>query len=172
VGVLLLARLRHVSIPSQARKAVQEQLARSKELMQKVRVELPEEAAGDAPEEDPTPASVPAVPAGASRANPWMLGEPGGAAEEPEVQEGLGDAAVPGVAESKEEVSEEEEEMSEEEALLQDFAQKRQQRAGSPAGRGEELAAPGSVRLACCGAGQRDGGPGGCCPVLSCPARG
>ncbi|KFZ65277.1 U3 small nucleolar RNA-associated protein 14 A, partial [Podiceps cristatus] len=62
-------------------------------------------------------------------------------AKEPEVPEGLGDIAVPGAAESKEEVGEEEEEMSEEEALLQDFAQRRQvrqQRAGSPEGRGAD----------------------------------
>ncbi|NXK49429.1 UT14A protein, partial [Chauna torquata] len=126
----------------EARKAMQEQLARNKELTQKVRVELPEEEPGDMPEEDLMSVTVPAVPVGASRANPWMLGKPSDPAKEPEVQEGLEDAAVPGAAESKEEVSEEE--MSEEEALLQDFEQKRharQQRAGSPEQRGEELAA-------------------------------
>ncbi|NXC23006.1 UT14A protein, partial [Corythaeola cristata] len=114
----------------EARKAMQEQLARNKELMQKVRVELPEEEPGDVPEEDLTSATVPTIPAGASGANPWMLGKPSSAAEEPEVQEGVGDVAVPAAAESKE-MSEEE--MSEEEALLQDFAQqrhRRRQRAG------------------------------------------
>ncbi|XP_075369200.1 U3 small nucleolar RNA-associated protein 14 homolog A [Mycteria americana] len=124
----------------EARKAMQEQLAKNKELMQKVRVELPEEEPGDAPEEDLTSVTVPTIPAGASGANPWMLGKPSGPAEEPEVQEGLGDVAVPGAAESKEEM-EEEEEVSEEEALLQDFAQKRharQQRAGSPEGQGAD----------------------------------
>ncbi|NXO58071.1 UT14A protein, partial [Aramus guarauna] len=132
----------------EARKALQEQLAKNKELTQKVRVELPEEEPGDVPEEDLTSVTVPTIPAGASGANPWMLGKPSSPAKEPEVQEGVGDVAVPGAAESKQEMSEEEEEMSEEEALLQDFAQKRhvrQQRAGSPEGRGEELAAPGSV---------------------------
>ncbi|XP_040428029.1 U3 small nucleolar RNA-associated protein 14 homolog A isoform X2 [Cygnus olor] len=116
----------------EARKAMQEQLARNKELMQKVRVELPEEEPGDVPEEDLTSVTV---PAGASRANPWMLGKPSDPAKEPEVREGLEDAAVPGAVESKEEMSEEEEEVSEEEALLQDFEQKRharQRRAGSP----------------------------------------
>ncbi|KAM6353875.1 U3 small nucleolar RNA-associated protein 14 homolog A isoform 2-T2 [Alca torda] len=126
----------------EARKAMQEQLARNKELMQKVRVELPEEEPGDVPEEDLTSVTVPTVPAGANRANPWMLGKPSGPAEEPEVQECLEDVAVPGAAESKEEVDEEEEEeMSEEEALLQDFEQKRharQQRAGSPEGQGAD----------------------------------
>ncbi|NXV50913.1 UT14A protein, partial [Uria aalge] len=151
----------------EARKAMQEQLARNKELMQKVRVELPEEEPGDVPEEDLTSVTVPTVPAGANRANPWMLGKPSGPAEEPEVQECLEDVAVPGAAESKEEVEEEEEEeeMSEEEALLQDFEQKRharQQRAGSPEGQGEELAAPGSVGLVCRGVEQRKGGCGGC----------
>ncbi|KFW72710.1 U3 small nucleolar RNA-associated protein 14 A, partial [Pygoscelis adeliae] len=132
----------------EARKAMQEQLAKNKELMQKVRVELPEEEPGDVPEEDLTSVTVPTIPAGASGANPWMLGKPSGPAEEPEVQEGLGDVAVPGAAESKEEMEEEEEEVSEEEALLQDFAQKRharQQRAGGPEGQGEELAAPGGA---------------------------
>ncbi|KFW05711.1 U3 small nucleolar RNA-associated protein 14 A, partial [Fulmarus glacialis] len=130
----------------EARKAMQEQLAKNKELMQKVRVELPEEEPGDVPEEDLTSVTIPTIPEGASGANPWMLGKPSGPAEEPEGQEGLGDVEVPGVAESKEEI--EEEEMSEEEALLQDFAQKRhvrQQRAGSPEGQGEELAALGSA---------------------------
>ncbi|NXT90482.1 UT14A protein, partial [Anhinga rufa] len=133
----------------EARKAMQEQLAKNKELMQKVRVEPPEEEPGDGPEEDLASVTVPTLPAGASGANPWMLGKPSGPAEEPEVQEGLEDVAVPGAAESKEKIEEEddEEEMSEEEALLQDFAQKRharQQRAGSPEGQGEGLAAPGS----------------------------
>ncbi|NXF56149.1 UT14A protein, partial [Oceanites oceanicus] len=145
----------------EARKAMQEQLAKNKELMQKVRVELPEEEPGDVPEEDLTSVTIPAVPVGASGANPWMLGKPSDPVEEPEVQEGLGDVAVPGAAESKEEMEEEEEEMSEEEALLQDFAQKRhvrQQRAGSPEGRGEELAALGSAGLACRRVGQTKGG--------------
>ncbi|KFQ96911.1 U3 small nucleolar RNA-associated protein 14 A, partial [Nipponia nippon] len=128
----------------EARKAMQEQLARNKELTQKVRVELPEEEPGDAPEEDLASVTLPTIPAGASGANPWMLGKPSGPAEEPEVQESLGDIAVPGAAESKEEMEEEEvseEEVSEEEALLQDFAQKRhmrQQRAGSPEGQGAD----------------------------------
>ncbi|KFO77207.1 U3 small nucleolar RNA-associated protein 14 A, partial [Cuculus canorus] len=122
----------------EARKAMQEQLARNKELMQKVRVELPEEEeeAGDMPEKDL--ASV-TIPMGASGANPWMLGKPTGPAEEPQVEEGLGDVAVPGAAERKEE--EEEEVVSEEEALLQDFAQKRhtrQQWAERPEGRGAD----------------------------------
>ncbi|XP_029852957.1 U3 small nucleolar RNA-associated protein 14 homolog A [Aquila chrysaetos chrysaetos] len=123
----------------EARKALQEQLAKNKELTQKVRVELPEEEPADMPEEDLTSVTVPTVSVGASGANPWMLGRPSDPAEEPEVPEGLGDAAVPGAAESKEEV--EEEEMSEEEALLQDFAQKRhvrQQQAGSPEGQGAD----------------------------------
>ncbi|KAM9274548.1 U3 small nucleolar RNA-associated protein 14 homolog A [Morus bassanus] len=127
----------------EARKAMQEQLAKNKELMQKVRVELPEEEPGDVPEEDLASVTIPPVPVGANGANPWMLGKPSGPAEEPEVQEGLRDVAVPGAAESKEEMEEEEtaEEMSEEEALLQDFAQKRharQQQAGTPEGQGAD----------------------------------
>ncbi|NXN96714.1 UT14A protein, partial [Rhinopomastus cyanomelas] len=127
----------------EARKAMQEQLARNKELTQKVQVKPPEEP-GDVPEEDPVPLTVPSALVGAGGANPWMLGKPSSTAEELEVQEELGDVAVPGAAESKDEMSEEEEVMSEEEALLQDFAQKRQvwqQQSGSPEGRGEELEA-------------------------------
>ncbi|NWS75267.1 UT14A protein, partial [Crotophaga sulcirostris] len=127
----------------EARKAMEEQLARNKELMQKMRVELPEEEElGDVPEEDLTSVAIPTVPAGANGANPWMLGKPSGPAEEPEVEEGLGGVVVPGAAESMKEMEEEEEVVSEEEALLQDFAQKRQarqQQAGSPEGQGEEF---------------------------------
>uniref|UniRef100_A0A8C5TZU8 UT14A protein n=1 Tax=Malurus cyaneus samueli TaxID=2593467 RepID=A0A8C5TZU8_9PASS len=149
----------------EARKAMQEQLARNKELMQKVRVEPPEEELCEVPEEDTT--ALP-VPTGASRANPWMLGKPSGLAPEPEAQEGPRDGAVPGAVESKDEVEEEEEEeLSEEEALLQDFEQKRQARqeqTGSPEGHdeehGEELEASGLVGWECCGAGQRKGGLG------------
>ncbi|XP_051486491.1 U3 small nucleolar RNA-associated protein 14 homolog A [Apus apus] len=121
----------------EARKAMQEQLARNKELMQKVQVELTDEEAGDLPEEDLAPVTVPAVPGGASGANPWMLGQPSRPAPEPEVQEGLGgEVMVPDAAES-----EEEEEMSEEEALLQGFEQKRRVRprwARSPKGPGAD----------------------------------
>ncbi|NXP16285.1 UT14A protein, partial [Scytalopus superciliaris] len=129
----------------EARKAMQEQLARNKELMQKVRVEPPEEEPCDVPEEDTV--AMP-IPTGASKANPWMLGKPSAPAPEPEAQESPGDGTVPGAAESKEEVEEEEEELSEEEALLQDFEQKRQarqERAGSPEGHGEELEASSRV---------------------------
>ncbi|NWS50177.1 UT14A protein, partial [Probosciger aterrimus] len=125
----------------EARKAMQEQLAKNKELMQKVRVELPEEKPGNVPEEDLTSVTIPTIPTGASRANPWLLGKPSSPAKEPEAQEGQGDVSEPGAVESKEEMEEEEEEeeMSEEEALLQDFAQKRhmrQQQAESPEGQG------------------------------------
>ncbi|OXB57149.1 hypothetical protein ASZ78_000550 [Callipepla squamata] len=125
----------------EARKALQEQLARNKELTQKVRVALPEEEPADVPEEDLTSTAIPSVSLGENKANPWMLGKPSDPAQEPDVPEGLGDAAVPVAVESKEEVSEEEE-LSEEEALLQDFQQKRrarQQQAGCPEQHGEEL---------------------------------
>ncbi|NWW11325.1 UT14A protein, partial [Oreocharis arfaki] len=121
----------------EARKAMQEQLARNKELMQKVRVEPPEEELCEGPEEDST--ALP-VPTGASGANPWMLGKPSGPAPEPEAREGPRDGTVPGAVESKDEM-EEEEELSEEEALLQDFEQKRRERTGSRKGHGEELQA-------------------------------
>uniref|UniRef100_A0A8B9ULE3 UT14A protein n=1 Tax=Anas zonorhyncha TaxID=75864 RepID=A0A8B9ULE3_9AVES len=114
----------------EARKAMQEQLARNKELMQKVRVELPEEEPGDVPEEDLPPVTI---PVSANRANPWMLGKPSDPAKEPEVQEAREDAAVPAAVESKEE-EEEEEVVSEEEALLQEFEQKRHTEVPDPPG--------------------------------------
>ncbi|NXA84564.1 UT14A protein, partial [Thryothorus ludovicianus] len=117
----------------EARKAMQEQLARNKELMQKVRVEPPEEELCEVPEEDTM--ALP-VPTGASGANPWMLGKPSGPALEPEARESPRDDTVPGAVESKDEV--EEEELSEEEALLQDFKQKRRERKGSPKGHSED----------------------------------
>ncbi|NXB16934.1 UT14A protein, partial [Rhagologus leucostigma] len=133
----------------EARKAMQEQLARNKELMQKVRVEPPEEELCEVPEEDTT--ALP-VPTGATGANPWMLGKPSGPTPEPEAQEGPRDGTVPGTVESKdkmeeEEEEEEEEELSEEEALLQDFEQKRRERTGSCEGHGE---GHGEERGACC----------------------
>ncbi|NXB48387.1 UT14A protein, partial [Leucopsar rothschildi] len=120
----------------EARKAMQEQLARNKELMQKVQVEPPEEEPCELPEGDTT--ALP-VPTGASGANPWMLGKPSGPALEPEAQEGPTDDTVPGAVENKDEM-EEEEELSEEEALLQDFEQKRRERTGNPKGHREEHA--------------------------------
>ncbi|KAM9538539.1 U3 small nucleolar RNA-associated protein 14 homolog A [Guaruba guarouba] len=127
----------------EARKAMQEQLAKNKELMQKVRVELPEEKPDGMPEEDLTSVTIPTIPMDASRANPWLLGKPSSPAKELEAQEGQGDLSEPAAAESKEEMEEEEEEeMSEEEALLQDFTQKRhmrRQRAGSPAGQDADV---------------------------------
>ncbi|NXT63216.1 UT14A protein, partial [Chaetops frenatus] len=118
----------------EARKAMQEQLARNKELMQKVQVEPPKEELCEVPKEDIT--ALP-MPTRASGANPWMLGKPSGLAPEPEAQEGPRDGTVPGAVESKDDM-EEEEELSEEEALLQDFEQKRQERTESPEGHGEE----------------------------------
>ncbi|NXR81615.1 UT14A protein, partial [Pycnonotus jocosus] len=118
----------------EARKAMQEQLARNKELMQKVQVEPPKEELCEVPEEDTT--ALP-VPTGASGANPWMLGKPSGPALEPEALESPRDDTMPGTVENKDEM-EEEEELSEEEALLQDFKQKRRERTGKPEGHGKE----------------------------------
>ncbi|NWW34831.1 UT14A protein, partial [Panurus biarmicus] len=131
----------------EARKAMQEQLARNKELMQKVRVEPPEDELCEVPEEDTT--SVP-IPTRASGANPWMLGKPSGLAPEPEAQEAPRDDTVPGAVENKDEVEEEEEELSEEEALLQDFEQKRRERTGNLKRHGEELEALSWVGWECC----------------------
>ncbi|NXO28350.1 UT14A protein, partial [Cisticola juncidis] len=120
----------------EARKAMQEQLARNKELMQKVRVEPPEEELCEVPEEDTT--ALP-VPTRGSGTNPWMLGKPSGPALEPEEQEGPRDDTGPGAVENQDEM-EEEEELSDEEALLQDFKQKRRERTGSPEEHSEEHA--------------------------------
>ncbi|NXD27459.1 UT14A protein, partial [Spelaeornis formosus] len=144
----------------EARKALQEQLARSKELMQKVQVEPPEEELCEVPEGDTTALPVP------SGANPWMLGKPSGPAPEPEAQEGPEDGAVPGAVGNKDEMEEEEEEeveLSEEEALLQDFEQKRRERTGHVEEHGEELEALSCVGWQCCGAEQRKGS---CAEVL------
>ncbi|NXO80521.1 UT14A protein, partial [Sitta europaea] len=131
----------------EARKAMQEQLARNKELLQKVRVEPPEEEElCEVPQEDTT--ALP-VPTGASGANPWMLGKPSDPPLEPEAQEGPRHDTVPGAVENKDEMEEEEEELSEEEALLQDFEQKRRERTGSPKEHGEELEIPELVPPAC-----------------------
>ncbi|NXQ31631.1 UT14A protein, partial [Alaudala cheleensis] len=116
----------------EARKAMQEQLARNKELMQKVRVELPEEELCEVPEEDTMALPMP------SGANPWMLGKPSGLAPEPKAQEGPRVDTVPGAVENKDEMEEEEEELSEEEVLLKDFKQKQRERTGSPEGHGKE----------------------------------
>ncbi|NWS81510.1 UT14A protein, partial [Toxostoma redivivum] len=124
----------------EARKAMQEQLARNKELMQKVQVEPPQEEPCELPEGD-TPALP--LPTGASSANPWMLGKPSGPAPEPEAQESPTDDTVPGTVENKDEMEdEEEEELSEEEALLQDFEQRRRERTGNPKGHSEEHVPP------------------------------
>ncbi|NXA45939.1 UT14A protein, partial [Nothocercus julius] len=134
----------------EARKAMQEQLAKNKELMQKVRLELPEEEPGDATAEDPLPVSVSTMPVDAGGANPWMLGKPSSPDKEPEVQEALGDIAEPAAAESKEGMSEEE--VSEEEALLQDFDQKRHMRrqpAASPEPCGGSLVPRSECGLPC-----------------------
>ncbi|NXF23275.1 UT14C protein, partial [Rhodinocichla rosea] len=120
----------------EARKAMQEQLARNKELMQKVQVEPPEEELCEVPEEDTDTMALP-MPSGA---NPWMLGKPSGLAGGGEAQEGPRDDIVPGAVENGGGMEEEEEELSEEEALLQDGGGKRRERAGSPEGQGRDHA--------------------------------
>ncbi|XP_053812029.1 U3 small nucleolar RNA-associated protein 14 homolog A isoform X2 [Vidua chalybeata] len=117
----------------EARKAMQEQLARNKELMQKVWVEPPKEELCEVPEEDTTALPMP------TGANPWMLGKPSGLAPGPEAQQGPRDDTVPAAVENKDKMEEEEEEeLSEEEALLQDFEQKQWEQTGSPKGHSKE----------------------------------
>ncbi|XP_037765063.1 U3 small nucleolar RNA-associated protein 14 homolog A isoform X2 [Chelonia mydas] len=126
----------------EARKAMQEQLSRNKELTQKVPVEPEGEEEGDMAGEDLLPDSINEVQPSTDGANPWMLGKPSSEAKDSGTQEDpkdLRESAAP------EDAGNEGEEMSEDEILLQDFEQRRctrQQQTGSPepegAGEAEE----------------------------------
>ncbi|XP_043348295.1 U3 small nucleolar RNA-associated protein 14 homolog A isoform X2 [Dermochelys coriacea] len=118
----------------EARKAMQEQLARNKELTQKVPMEPEGEEEGDMAGEDLLPDSINEVQPSMDGANPWMLGKPSSEAKDSGTQEDPKDPT--------ESAGNEGEEMSEEEILLQDFEQRRctrQQQMGStePEGAGE-----------------------------------
>ncbi|CAM5165614.1 unnamed protein product [Natator depressus] len=126
----------------EARKAMQEQLSRNKELTQKVPMEPEGEEEGDMAGEDLLPDSINEVQPSTDGANPWMLGKPSSEAKDSGMQEDpkdLRESAAP------EDAGNEGEEMSEDEILLQDFEQRRctrQQQTGSPepegAGEAEE----------------------------------
>ncbi|KAM9127047.1 U3 small nucleolar RNA-associated protein 14 homolog A isoform 1-T2 [Pangshura tecta] len=115
----------------EARKAMQEQLARNKELTQKVPMEPEGEEEGDMAEEGLLPDSINEVQPSTGGANPWMLGKPSSEAKDSGMQE---DPKDPRESVAQEDAGNEGEEVSEEEILLQDFEQRRftRQQAGSP----------------------------------------
>ncbi|CAM5139881.1 unnamed protein product [Eretmochelys imbricata] len=126
----------------EARKAMQEQLSRNKELTQKVPMEPEGEEEGDMAGEDLLPDSINEVQPSTDGANPWMLGKPSSEAKDSGMQE---DPKDPRESAAPEDAGNEGEEMSEDEILLQDFEQRRctrQQQTGSPepegAGEAEE----------------------------------
>ncbi|CAM4601072.1 unnamed protein product [Lepidochelys olivacea] len=126
----------------EARKAMQEQLSRNKELTQKVPMEPEGEEEGDMAGEDLLPDSINEVQPSTDGANPWMLGKPSSEAKDSGTQE---DPKDPRESAAPEDAGNEGEEMSEDEILLQDFEQRRctrQQQTGSPepegAGEAEE----------------------------------
>ncbi|XP_005310968.2 U3 small nucleolar RNA-associated protein 14 homolog A isoform X1 [Chrysemys picta bellii] len=119
----------------EARKAMQEQLARNKELTQKVPMEPEGEEEGDVAGEGLLPDSINEVQPSMDGANPWMLGKPSSEAKDSGMQE---DPKDPRESVAPEDAGNEGEEVSEEEILLQDFEQRRctRQQAGSPEPKG------------------------------------
>ncbi|XP_065266950.1 U3 small nucleolar RNA-associated protein 14 homolog A [Emys orbicularis] len=119
----------------EARKAMQEQLARNKELTQKVPMEPEGEEEGDVAGEGLLPDSINEVQPSTDGVNPWMLGKPSSEAKDSGMQE---DPKDPRESVAPEDAGNEGEEVSEEEILLQDFEQRRctRQQAGSPEPKG------------------------------------
>ncbi|XP_055292338.1 U3 small nucleolar RNA-associated protein 14 homolog A-like isoform X1 [Moschus berezovskii] len=110
----------------EARQAIQEQLARNRELTQKVRAasESEEEEEGQEEGEEPlVPDMVNGVQIKANGLNPWMFWSHFTDAKEAEVQKDLEDPAEPEAQETSE--SEEERAVVEEETLLKEFEERR-----------------------------------------------
>ena len=110
----------------EAHQVMQEQLARNKELTQKVWVasESEEEEEGQEEEEEPlVPDMVNGVQIKANGLNPWMFWNHFTDAKEAEVQKDLEDPAEPEAQETSE--SEEERAVVEEETLLKEFEERR-----------------------------------------------
>lgn len=131
----------------QARQAMQEQLARNKELTQKIqRASESEEEEGGAKEEgEPlVPDVVNEVQVKVNGPNPWMFRNHSSDAREAEVQEGPEEGAEPAGHEASE--SEEEGPGAEEDMLLKEFEERRSLRqksglngpVGSPETKGEQ----------------------------------
>uniref|UniRef100_A0A452FPY0 UTP14C small subunit processome component n=1 Tax=Capra hircus TaxID=9925 RepID=A0A452FPY0_CAPHI len=118
----------------EAHQVMQEQLARNKELAQKVWVasESEEEEEGQEEEEEPlVPDMVNGVQIKANGLNPWMFWNHFTDAKEAEVQKDLEDPAEPEAQETSE--SEEERAVVEEETLLKEFEERRSLRQKSNA---------------------------------------
>ncbi|XP_030700754.1 U3 small nucleolar RNA-associated protein 14 homolog A isoform X1 [Globicephala melas] len=110
----------------EARQAMQEQLARNKELMQKIQVasESAEEEGGAEEEGEPfVPDVVNEVQVKADRPNPWMFRNHSGDTKEAEVQGDPEELAEPAAQEAPE--SEEEGPVVAEEILLKEFEERR-----------------------------------------------
>ncbi|TKC49805.1 hypothetical protein EI555_017189, partial [Monodon monoceros] len=110
----------------EARQAMQEQLARNKELMQKIQVasESVEEEGGAEEEGEPfVPDVVNEVQVKADRPNPWMFRNHSGDTKEAEVQGDPEELAEPAAQEAPE--SEEEGPVVAEEILLKEFEERR-----------------------------------------------
>ena len=109
----------------EARQAMQEQLARNRELTQKVwAASESEEEEGQEEEEEPlVPDMVNEVQIKANGLNPWMLQNHFSDAKEAEVQKDLEDPAEPEAQETSE--NEEERAVVEEETLLKEFEERR-----------------------------------------------
>lgn len=112
---------------SQARRAMQEQLAKNKELTQKVCMELEGDKEVCVAEEGLLPDSLNEVQPSRNVANPWMLGKLSNETKDSGTQE---DLKAPADLKEPESEGEEEPVLSEEEALLQDFEQRRWVRHG------------------------------------------
>ncbi|XP_019376696.1 PREDICTED: U3 small nucleolar RNA-associated protein 14 homolog A isoform X2 [Gavialis gangeticus] len=106
----------------EARRAMQEQLAKNKELTQKVCMELEDNKEVCVAEEGLLPDSLNEVQPSRNVANPWMLGKLSNETKDSGTQE---DLKAPTDSEEPENEGEEEPVLSEEEALLQDFEQRR-----------------------------------------------
>ena len=110
----------------EAHQAIQEQLARNKELTHKVQAasESEEEEEGQEEESEPlVPDMVNGVQIKANGLNPWMFWNHFTDAKEAEVQKDLEDPAEPEAQETSE--SEEESAVVEEETLLKEFEERR-----------------------------------------------
>ncbi|ELK12146.1 U3 small nucleolar RNA-associated protein 14 like protein A [Pteropus alecto] len=109
----------------EARQAMQEQLARNKELMQKLQVTSEsEEERGTEEEDDFVPDAVNEVQMTADGPNPWMVRNHSGDAKEAEIQKDPEKLREP-VADKASESEEEERPVEEEEILLKEFEERR-----------------------------------------------
>ncbi|XP_039720890.1 LOW QUALITY PROTEIN: U3 small nucleolar RNA-associated protein 14 homolog A [Pteropus medius] len=109
----------------EARQAMQEQLTRNKELMQKLQVTSEsEEERGTEEEDDFVPDAVNEVQMTADGPNPWMVRNHSGDAKEAEIQKDPEKLREP-VADKASESEEEERPVEEEEILLKEFEERR-----------------------------------------------